>query len=320
MKLYRNKFGVLSIRLMGLEISASKFRSSIAADSAYLKKYFNDTFLEMIEANAKCNLDRDFSVLSFADASVVTNMLKCYGIVKCSSLQSILDVSKKLRSDLDSFAKKSNYYRDVSFADEKLEFDIDDSNQEKSYDYYTSRNKTVVNLRGRTSRVDEGMIDIFNPEFYFDIFRVLKAEVQKLKVEDILTEINNEQYELKNCNIYINKSVTHTRGMHVDDYTNSSYKLFVYLTDVTDLKFGPYSYLTKSHRRPEGLERISYSLAAQLHADENDIHFALGSEHAVPLFGDTGSIIISNQSGAHQGYPQKIDAQRSLAVFHYNKV
>ena len=55
-------------------------------------------------------------------------------------------------------------------------------------------------------------------------------------------------------NLYYNKSITKTRGCHIDSMVNlkdkaQEIKCFIYLQDVMDLRYGPYMYLPKSHSR-----------------------------------------------------------------------
>lgn len=97
--------------------------------------------------------------------------------------------------------------------------------------------RTIVNER--SGEDDDGMLDIFNIDESIPEIRDIKHDES---ISDEVHQAGNGRYEPENINIYYNQSVTNTRGYHFDSY-NSQYKAFVYLTDVTDESYGPYSYI-----------------------------------------------------------------------------
>ena len=142
--------------------------------------------------------------------------------------------------------------------------------------------KPVIQVRHRLE-YDTGLIDIFNADRLFDLESFRSNEF----INKVL-KIINSKLKIRNINIYINNSITKTRDYHRDSSKNKQFKAFVYLTDVSKLSCGPYSYIEGSH---------------------------LGSNHKTHVFtAPRGTLIISNQSGLHRGMPQELGKKRVLLV------
>lgn len=155
---------------------------------------------------------------------------------------------------------------------------------------------------------DQGMIDIFNVD------RLLEAIGKTLNnffnSEWLLNVINftNEKINPKNLNLYVNNSITKTRGFHVDSYYRSM-KVFIYLTDVNCLDDGPYCFVKGTH--------VDNPL--------RKLNMIIGDKEAplidplkiIPVFGKRGTLIISDQSGVHRGFPQSKGSLRELFVMRY---
>ena len=152
------------------------------------------------------------------------------------------------------------------------------------------------------------MIDIFNVD------RLLEAIGKTLNnffnSEWLLNVINftNEKINPKNLNLYVNNSITKTRGFHVDSYYRSM-KVFIYLTDVNCLDDGPYCFVKGTH--------VDNPL--------RKLNMIIGDKEAplidplkiIPVFGKRGTLIISDQSGVHRGFPQSKGSLRELFVMRY---
>ena len=111
------------------------------------------------------------------------------------------------------------------------------------------------------------------------------------------------------------------KRFHVDDYSNASYKVFVLLTRISALGDGPYCYVPGSHKWSRALLDANRALVARLppsFADHNDVFLVAGKP--VVCMGEPGDVVISNQSGAHRGFPQSESGLRALAVYHYTRV
>jgi len=172
----------------------------------------------------------------------------------------------------------------------------------------------VITLRGGR---DKGMLDLFNvnllPISNRDAFVSL---LSMLTSEELLKLI--EQYNpaltAVNLNLYLNNGITETRGPHFDDL-NATIKGFVYLRDVENLESGPFCYAP-------GSNNISY-----LHAGSMALNPAFASlatdcntiapEALLPCFGKKGTLILSDQTGIHFGFPQSLTGSRVAAVMRY---
>lgn len=246
------------------------------------------------------------------------NLLSTYGVViiteelknDMSIIDNLYSEISQLLEDLSSHLEsKSNYQNDL----------ISIEHTWSSYTDLTSRQKSVLNVRGQNSKWDVGMMDLFNPKYSLNnSYGALEQRIIALNIPHLLSHILPGKWELENANIYINNSVGNTRGFHVDDYTHKSFKLFVYLTNVDSLNDGPYCYVAGSHAPDRSLENFNYLLNELfdcIATDSNIVDF----EKVIPILGKKGVIIISNQSGSHRGHPQAIGASRLVAVFHFSK-
>lgn len=180
---------------------------------------------------------------------------------------------------------------------------VDDGS--KSYGEMSNHETTVINIR---CGADQGMIDVFNIDKVLPCFAEIKKQLIQSK---ILNDVLDKQ-DLKggNLNVYINRGITSTRGLHVDTL-KPKVKFFIYLTDVLKLMDGPYCYVKKSHN----------SLAFKLFHNEmfrlpnttTDTSLTNINE-LVPVLAPKGSMIISDQAGIHRGFPQESIGYRVVLV------
>lgn len=177
--------------------------------------------------------------------------------------------------------------------------------------------KTVLNVRNRAGGTDSGMIDIFNfdrcsPQDAADIRELIGGG----DVRILLQKLTGDAWLPRNFNVYVNRGITNPRGFHVDSYGGNQIKVFLYLTDVLRLADGPYCYVMGSHR-DEGLHAVNQSIASTFRLKASTDHFVVDHDRIVPVLATRGSLIISNQSGAHRGFPQAPGAERILAVMNF---
>lgn len=158
---------------------------------------------------------------------------------------------------------------------------------------------------------DEGMIDIFHVDRFlesrgFELHTLLPVE----EIENELSAVQGQNLRLRNANAYINRSVVSTRGFHVDSFGGRQFKVFLYLTDVSTLSEGPYTYIpgTAGNR---GFEQANRAVSRLFQLQKTDITIVDWGE-VIPLLAPAGTMIVSNQSGAHRGWPQSAGAERCL--------
>lgn len=184
--------------------------------------------------------------------------------------------------------------------------------------------QTVVDVRGRTLAWDTGMIDVFNPSrSLVPELRELDEHVHLLDIPRLLSTIHDGiNFRLSHTNVYVNWGVTDTRRFHVDDYEHRQYKLFVLLTDVPDLSYGPYCYVLRSHTAGVGFATANLALSGIVGSPDaysTDVLLAECGD-AVAAVGPAGTTLLSNQSGAHRGFPQAPDKLRVVGVYNYVRV
>lgn len=205
--------------------------------------------------------------------------------------------------------KCDDLYTKISRAIEQEEIDVVKGSSH-SYSELSNWGGAVANKR--TGR-DEGMIDVFNLDS-------VVPEVESFKTDEMVNNIINkatsDSYIPDNVNTYWNRSVTTTREFHADTY-GDKFKSFVYLTDVPDRSYGPFSFIKGTHKTPRIKSKISELInkvkgvppTNAVFYDQEDIEY-----YTAPK----GTLIIANQAGYHRGYPQEEGQERMLITTAYS--
>ena len=164
--------------------------------------------------------------------------------------------------------------------------------------------------------VDAGMVDIFHAD---KLVPALDAEIHRIVddwgVTQLLEELNGSRYRLRNFNVYLNRSVSSTRGWHVDSYGVKQFKVFFYLTDVNDSGDGPYCYVPGT-APSENFARVNQVLSRVRAVEGTDVSI-FPSQNALMLLGGVGTMVASNQSGAHRGHPQMPGRERCIVALNF---
>ena len=176
-----------------------------------------------------------------------------------------------------------------------------------------------INIRSIKPGVpDAGKIDIFSFEKLaksFSMDNLLKCydATNRKEIVEFIEELSG--YKMVQPNLYYDGGVTSPRGPHLDNNLEQ-YKLFIYLTDVTDVKNGPYCYVPGSHKNRSWMskERFINSINGFSSTEVSSFPF----EGYTKMLAKAGTAIISCQSGIHGGWPQGEDGRRALIVSNYN--
>lgn len=173
----------------------------------------------------------------------------------------------------------------------------------------------IITIRGGS---DLGMIDIFHPEKLFPKLELLVSAISASSIDKEISSVSETDMALQNVNLYINQDVEQTRGFHVDSWGVNQFKAFVYLTDVNELEDGPYTYVLGSSKDRE-LEVLNKKMNRSVGAKSTD--FGLFSPSKVmPVLAKAGSLVVSNQTGAHGGWPQKKGHSRCVLTLNFREV
>ncbi len=183
-----------------------------------------------------------------------------------------------------------------------------------NFEKLRSSGNLVINRRIAQRDGDEGMIDIWNYNLALSPgSNAYLTDINK-KVITALEKSFGVKYEMKTSNLYINKSIKNTRGIHADSHCfPSRVKSFLFLTDVPSKDFGPFSYVRGSHFR-EGLRyHRKYDIYEPLTENDREKYVIFDSVSA-------GDMVIAAVSGAHRGIPQKEGCERRVIVTSFDPV
>jgi hypothetical protein len=176
-----------------------------------------------------------------------------------------------------------------------------------------------INIRSIVPGVaDAGKIDIFSFEKLARSFALenLLACYDATMREEVVSFIEDlSGYKMVQPNLYYDGGVTTPRGPHLDNNLEQ-YKLFIYLTDVTEIKNGPYCYAPGSHKKRNWMSKERLINSANRYASTEVSSFPF--DGYTRMLGPAGTAIISCQSGIHGGWPQGADGRRALIVSNYN--
>ena len=217
----------------------------------------------------------------------------------CSEIENVVKTYKQKLGD------KINYEDQTALIQTKP-----DKNKLKKYDDYADYPKPILNER---DGADNGMLDIFNidnllkDKFSSSVFDKIRKDSF---LNDFLKSLP-KSLKMKNINSYVNSGITKTRGFHIDSYKNQI-KFFIYLTDVMELNQGPYTFVKGSHKE-NPFRSVNSQLSEGLKiktetpiVNMNDIY---------PILAKKGTLVISDQSGFHRGYPQSENGfRRTLTI------
>lgn len=217
----------------------------------------------------------------------------------CSEIEKVVLLYKQKLGDKINFEDENSL---IQTKPDKRKF--------KKYDDYANYAKPILNVR---DGADNGMLDIFNidnllrDKLSSDIFYKIRKDSF---LNDFLKSLP-QSLKMKNFNSYVNSGITKTRGFHVDSYKNQI-KFFIYLTDVMELNQGPYTFVKGSHKE-NPYRSINGQLSENLNINtETPI---VNMKDIYPILAKKGSLVISDQSGFHRGYPQsKNDIRRTITI------
>jgi hypothetical protein len=179
---------------------------------------------------------------------------------------------------------------------------------------YTEMANADEPILNRRTGTDEGMLDIFNMNLILDEASSFKNDSF---IRDIINEATDDQYTAQNINVYIRESVANPSPYHADSL-NNQFKSFLYLTDVDDTSYGPFSYVKGSHDAP--LVEKAGTLFLNRMKNNSGAPRAIvpnPESEATHVTGKKGTLIISNQKGYHRAYPQQEGRERVLMTTSY---
>lgn len=300
----------MNFSILGVEIDLKRKRKGKVLDLDGLKVINNST-LEYIRSLSKEELikrNESASVFSLNDSSEVNRKLDDFGIVIVPDFlaRDVIDKTANVINEFEVELKKFLDSGDTILETKSILFQLG-AEKLKGYSALSNYPKTVVFVR---QGQDEGMVDVFNIDYAFN---ELKTELRKCYDEsDILNVISSdtESLKFKNLNFYINRQVASTRGFHADSYERQL-KAFIYLTDCLTLDDGPYTYVKESHK--DSPYRAANKFISETLPNKTECPL-VDHQKIIPVLGKAGSLVISDQSGFHRGFPQSQGHSRVVSV------
>lgn len=196
---------------------------------------------------------------------------------------------------------------------ENDELEVSDDND--SYEDLANAERPIVLDRSGGGTADDGMLDIFNIDYAVDGVREYKTDS---KILEIINKATEKSYSIDNANAYVNKSVTNTRDFHADTYSGK-FKSFLYLTDVPNKSYGPFSYVKGSHDKSK-IQQTVDSLINRVKGNRSTDARNINESEITKFTANKGTLIIANQAGYHRGWPQDEGYERMLLTNSFTPV
>lgn len=297
--------------------SVKRFAKDMRTDTCYLQKVAN-----VIHKAGYCHATQTQLTydVNNADTSAIASTLRSYGLV---CLTNVVDSASlaTLNGHADTLFKRIN--EGIASQPQEQYGDIDDVAWQKNLSVANNFNqlvdypKPMVNVRGSAGS-DNGMLDVFNVQKLAVLrdapgFQQLYNFFVNGLAHQLIRKISS--FTFSNIQLYENRSVTNTRGFHIDNIFGT-FKVFVYLTDVKSCEDGPYCYVPGSHRMPY-LHRLELRHTQNRGIRTRDMLSSQFLPH-LKIFAPKGTVIISNQTGIHRGHPQKMGGKRRVLVANYS--
>jgi len=169
-------------------------------------------------------------------------------------------------------------------------------------------------VKQRSGDWDAGMLDVFNID-------AAVPDLESFRTDPFIERMINEAtpedrtYAPDNLNAYVNRSVTETRDYHADTYSGK-FKSFLYLTDVSDEAYGPFSYIPGTHEQ-SAIRQKSTTLVNKIRDRPRTDATFYDADEAVTFTAPRGTLIVANQAGYHRGTPQEEGHERLLVTTSY---
>ena len=161
---------------------------------------------------------------------------------------------------------------------------------------------------------DDGLVDIFRPDQLFPkCHDTFNNSGRKNFLINVLRSVSGKPYVSRLFNIYINRSITETRGFHADDRFGDKVKTFLYLDDVASSADGPYTFARGTHDNL-AMRQCNIDIAERLGESNGSNYNFWDRKREVKFFGRAGDFAMTFQRCAHRGWPQENGHHRYALV------
>lgn len=166
--------------------------------------------------------------------------------------------------------------------------------------------------------------------YHVDCF---SADAERFKQDPVLKAVGSDYYgSPHSVHVLIYERHRYhdvpVRGFHIDTFETSTFKVMLYLNDVT-LADGPTCYIPGTHRDAELRRRKEEEWGPAVSPGDpsgrphptNFTDEELGAllERQVPVIGEAGTIVLFDTWGVHRGLPPQPGTERHVLVNYYRK-
>lgn len=177
----------------------------------------------------------------------------------------------------------------------------------RDYTYLITGNCYLECRKDFRGKVDTGVQQIMNAQ---ELDESLSKLFNSRIIEELFEQRIGEKLHLQTITIQVDNIDTRSkRGFHNDYVTPTVYKAFVYLNGVNSYGDGPYTLIPGSHLHM-WRKIVNYLYGCLVAAypksrafnpkDERELFYS--DKQSVSIFGEAGTLIVSNQQLAHKGW------------------
>ena len=227
------------------------------------------------------------------------NLFEENGYIECKNYLDVNDY-QYLKKSLSNFI-------------DNTDLDSIKNNNKNNFNNLRNKNKTIINRRFKSRDGDEGLLDIWHIDKSLD----KKCNTIISNINENIKQLLEDAFKIKyifiNNNVYLNRSVTETRGIHADSHKYPSrIKYFLYFTDINDIYDGPFSFIKGSHKIIGKKYHKKYEIYEPLNQEDKKNYIIFEPKQ--------NDMLIACVSGAHRGMPQKPGRERLVLVGTFDPV
>jgi|TARA_B110000003_G_scaffold187778_1_gene186649 ectoine hydroxylase-related dioxygenase (phytanoyl-CoA dioxygenase family) len=196
------------------------------------------------------------------------------------------------------------------------------SKKKQSYDLLAKSRASIADIRGDQAPFDNNFIDVFNPQYWLS--------ANSPESEKICHKLSNEQFlslakkysismTAKNSNVYFHDGVTNPRVHHIDSI-KPYFKIFLAVTDQTNLSCGPFALIPGSHKKKLKnylMCQFNSKILRKKGSSATDGIF-YSKKNLKPILLSPGDIAFCDQSIVHGAMPSFDSGKRITFVQTYN--
>ncbi len=192
------------------------------------------------------------------------------------------------------------------------------SRKKLPYDVLAESKTSIADIRGDQAAFDNNFIDVFNPQYWLNLKSPDCDQIcNKLSDPKFLSIAKKYSLSMlaKNSNVYFHNGVTNPRMHHIDSI-KPYFKLFLAISDQSDLSCGPFAVIPGSHKKKFKnylMCQFNSKILRKKGSSATDGTF-YNKKDLVPLLLSPGEIAFCDQSIVHGALPSFNQGKRITFV------